>query len=294
MPEYSLIPASVTSNIKHGTCYLSPDGNINIKLDIYSAPDKDNVYKASACSIDNSFSPVNLGTFMTETNSCHLVSTTPPDTQNTVIVVYLKDTKTQYITVQSYCVLNDNPIADISVRENEAGDFEVLCTFEDEDEETHDDCTSPLENAKNILDDYATIHPPSDTSLKINEKYYHKLMTELEDFEPFLWSEDTFKWYKITSFTIPSNLSSVKYVLFDTLSINAFDTHKHYLFGVKSANPSDESYYIAVALPSVSNPLSHLNGYFKKISYNEDYDYYTVFIELAPDGQYFLETGNEI
>lgn len=292
MQKYSLIPASVTSNIKHGTCILTDDGNIELAFEVYSLPAIDEVYKACACSIDNSFDSVNLGTFINQPDAYRLSADAPTDTENSAIVIYLKDTKTQDTIFQSYCVLNDKPLLDISAEENDLGLFNVVCTFQED--EVYEEDTSPLDTAQNALDDYTKMHPPSDTTLGINKKYYEKLLSELKCFEAFSWDEDNFNWFKIDAFTVPSNLSSIKYVLFDTLSINAFDTHKHYLFGVKNADNTNDSFYIAVALPAASNPLPHLNGYFKKIPYNENYDYYTVYIELAPDGQYFLSGEIEI
>ncbi len=295
MQKYSIIPASLTTNIKHGTCCLTDDGKAEIAFDIYENPDTDLVYKACACSIHNSFSPINLGTVMTENNVCLLLCNASFDTENSVIVIYLKDTKTSFITYEGYCVLNDKPVIDIKVSESDTGMFDIECIFEEFHEDITPDAQSEsIDNAEKVLEDYKELHPPSDTSLGINKKYFNKILSELKSFKPFLWNENTFSWYKIDTFTVPGNLSSIKYVLFDTLAINAFDTHKHYLMGVKDASEGDECFYIAISLPSLANPLSHLNGYTKKIPYSESYDYYTAYIELAPDGQYFLGCDNEI
>lgn len=295
MQKYSIIPASLTTNIKHGTCSLTDDGKAEISFDIYKNPDTDLVYKACACSIHNSFSPINLGTVMTVNNTCHLSCTAPFDAENSVIVIYLKDTRTSTITYEGYCVLNDKPVIDINVSESDTGMFDIECIFEQPTEDiAPDEEFDSIDNAEKVLEDYKELHPPSDISLGINKKYFDRILSELESFKPFLWNETAFNWYKIDAFTIPGNLSSIKYVLFDTLAINSFDANKHYLIGIKDSSEDDESFYIAIALPSSTNPLSHLNGYTKKIPYNESYDYYTAYIELAPDGQYFLCIDSEI
>lgn len=288
---YSIIPASITTNIKHGTCIVTDDEKIELSFDIYQNPDEDLVYKACVCSIENDFSTINLGTIMTKNSTCSLSGNKSFDTDNSVIVIYLKNTKTSEVTFEGYCVLNDKPVLDIKATENDAGMFNVECVFEYDETSTDDE--DSLDNAEKVLDDYKELHPPSDASMQINKKYFHKILSELENFEPFVWGNNEFSWYKITTFTVPGNLSSVKYVLFDTLSINAFDTHKHYLFGINKES-DDESYYIAIALPSKANPINHLNDYANKIPYNENYDYFVAYIELAPDGQYFLKFDNEI
>lgn len=286
---YSIIPASITTNIKHGTCIVTGDEKLELSFDIYQNPDEDLVYKACVCSIKNDFPTINLGTVMTKNSACHLSGNISFDTDNSVIVIYLKNTKTSEVTFEGYCVLNDTPVIDIRAIENDAGMFNVECVFEDK---ASADDEGSLDNAEKVLDDYKELHPPSDTNLNINKKYFHKILSELEKFKTFSWSDSEFNWYKIDTFIVPGNLSSIKYVLFDTLSINAFDTHKHYLFGVKK-ECDDDSYYIAIALPSKANPINHLNDYAKKIPHNENYDYYVAYIELAPDGQYFLKFDNE-
>ena len=292
MCVYSIIPASITTNIKHGTCAIADNGELELSFDIYQNPDADLVYKACVCSIENDFPTINLGTVMTENNASRLLATASFDAENSVIVIYLKNTKTGEITYEGYCVLNDKPVLDIKATENSLGMFDVECVFEEDEtlSEPTDD-THSLDNAQKMLDDYKELHPPSDAKLNINKKYFEKILFELENFKTFSWSDNEFNWYKIDTFTVPGNLSSIKYVLFDTLSINAFDTHKHYLFGVKNDSSDDDSYYIAIALPSKANPINHLNDFAKKISYNENYDYYVAYIELAPDGQYFLDNS---
>ena len=291
MCTYSIIPASITTNIKHGTCIVADDEKIELSFDIYHSPDDDIVYKACVCSMGNDFPTINLGTVMTKNSACHLSGNISFDTDNSVIVIYLKNTRTAEITFEGYCVLNDKPVLDIKATKNDAGMFNVECVFDDY--ETSDDNAVSLENAQKMLDDYKELHPPSDTTMQINKKYFHKILSELEKFKTFSWSDSEFNWYKIDTFIVPGNLSSIKYVLFDTLSINAFDTHKHYLFGVKKEN-DDDSYYIAIALPSKANPINHLNDFASKIPYSENFDYFVAYIELAPDGQYFLKFDNEI
>lgn len=291
MQNYSIIPAMVSTNIKHGTFTYTQNGDGEISFFTYKTPDKDFVYKASLCSLNSHTEPFNLGTFKPENDIYHLEFKMPLHDNDLAIVIYLKDTKENDITIEAYCVLSDKTVKNIHADTNDDGTFYVKCDFENDEDIS--DKADAIESAQKVLEDYKLHRPPSDESLGINKEYFERLKNELALFEEFKFCDEDFKWYYINTFTIPANLSSVKYVLFDTLSINAFDTHKHYLFGIKDECEGDESYYIAVALPAKINPVTHLDGYAKKMSYSENYDYYCVFIELAPDGQYFLNLDSE-
>ena len=158
MQKYSLIPATLTTNIKHGICNLTDDRKLEISFDIYKKPDNDMVYKACACSTNNIFSPINLGTAITENNTCHLLCDAPADTENCAIVIYLKDTKTSLVTYEGYCVLNDKPVIDIKATENNDGMFDIECVFEDDDEGDAETSSTSLDNAQKVLELCGRLH----------------------------------------------------------------------------------------------------------------------------------------
>ena len=93
MQNYSLIPATVSTNIKHGTFTYTQNGDGEISFVIYKTPDKDFVYKASLCSLNSHTEPFNLGTFKPENDIYHLEFKMPLHDNDLAIVIYLKDTK---------------------------------------------------------------------------------------------------------------------------------------------------------------------------------------------------------
>ncbi len=287
MSKYSLIPATISTSIISGSCHISDDNTIDLSFSTYAPPPDRCVYKACLGRINSIDSPTNLGTIRMSHVHGRLTAKVPEITSDMSVIIYIKDTISLDTTPEGYFLICDKDIDNIEIMRNASKEFYIKCDFAEDTPKEANDEYSAITNAEDTLKEYMKMHPPSDASKCINKLYINKIKEKLSSYKRFNEFDHQFDWYIIDTFDTIANLSAVKYVLFDTLSINAFDTHKHYLFGVKN-EINDESYYIAIALPSKANPINHLNDFANIIPYSESYDYFVAYIELAPDGQYFL------
>lgn len=145
--------------------------------------------------------------------------------------------------------------------------------------------TSPIENAKKILDEIKQTKTNTDIDFdNVLKNITNEIKENIKNYKLIKCSEiKDFDIYKITDFKPMSNISSVKYTMFEKSAIYSFDFCSHYLFGIK-----ENKLFIAFASNNGLNPLSHLNDLTTYITIN-NLTYYYVIIELLCDGQYFIK-----
>lgn len=153
------------------------------------------------------------------------------------------------------------------------------------EEELFSEKNSPIENAKKILDEIKETKTNPDIDFdNVLKNITNEIKENLKNYKFIKCDEmKNFDIYKITDFKPISNISSVKYTMFEKSAIYSFDFFSHYLFGINK-----NKIFIAFASNNNLNPLSHLNDLTTLITI-DNINYFYIIIELLCDGQYFIK-----
>lgn len=145
-----------------------------------------------------------------------------------------------------------------------------------------DPLTTPVDNARNILDSIKNARATYDHGISKNN-CISKIKSELKSRESINKSIPRFKTlYKIYEFIPLVNLSALKYAMFDGRCAYSFYTFGYYLCAFE-----DNRLLIAFQQTEKTNPFYHI----EEVSFSfciDDITYYAVMIELTDEGQYFV------
>lgn len=248
---------SIKSNFLGGSVLLhqndiSSDVEINVK--IYGYLDADSVIRAYFASKDTK----EIKSIGIIDNFGNLSKKVDKNICTDTIVFILKNTLTDKTETIGYAYNGDE------------------WTLEDE---------SAIENAKKLLDEIKSDCIDKDVDFdSVSENIFREIKENLKNYDLIKSNVlDEFDVYKITDFKPISNISSVKYAMFEKRPIYSFDLFSHYLFGI-----SDKKILLAFASENEINPIIHLNDLCTQFKL-DDFTYFCVIIELSDDGQYFIK-----
>ena len=141
---------------------------------------------------------------------------------------------------------------------------------------------TPVDNAKKILERIKSSH--SAKLSDVQNDIFNEINENLKNYSPLDNDSETgFTLYKISDFKPVSSISAVKYAMFERGAMYSFDKFGHYIFGI-----NENKILIAFASDNEANPLVHMDSLCTKLNIGEAV-YFSVIIELADDGQYFIK-----